>query len=65
MEAIIIKSDNPENLKLLVELAKKLGDEVGLINVEQAEDFALGILMEQEKTGEEVSREAIMKKLRD
>ncbi len=65
MEAIIIRSENLQNLKLLTELARKLGEEVSTLNAEQAEDYALGMLMEKEKTGEEVSREAIMKKLRD
>jgi hypothetical protein len=64
MEAIIIKSENAENLKLLVDLAKKLGEEVSSLDAEQAEDFALGVLMSQERTGEEVSRDAIMNKLR-
>ena len=64
MEAIIIKSENLQNLKLLAEFARKLGEQVTAINEEQTEDFLLGKLMEQEKTGEEVSREVIMKKLR-
>ena len=64
MEAIIIKSENIQNLKLLAELARKLGEQVTSINEAQTEDFLFGKLMEQEKTGKEVSREEIMAKLR-
>ena len=63
MEAIIIKSENLQNLKLLAEFAQKLGEQVTSIDEEQTEDFLFGKLMEQEKTGKEVSREEIMKKL--
>jgi len=64
MEAIIIKSENAENLKLLADFARRLGEQVSLLDAAQAEDFALGMLMEQEKTGEQVSRDVIMSKLR-
>jgi hypothetical protein len=64
MEVVIIKSMNPDHVRLITEFAEKLGDEVNLINEEDAEDYALGKLMLQKKTGREVSREVIMAKLR-
>ena len=63
MGAIIIKSDTKSN-KLLFDLAKKLGADVLTLKDEQFEDFALGTLMDSVKTGENVSRESILKKLR-
>jgi hypothetical protein len=62
MSAIVIKSDN-QSTKILKDLAKKLGADVININEEQYEDLALGLLMDKSKTGETVSRDAIMKKL--
>ena len=62
MRAIVIKADN-QNTRILRELAKKLGANVLNINEEQYEDIALGALMDKVKTGKNVSRESIMKKL--
>ncbi len=64
MELLIIKSLDPDHVRLITEFAKNLGDEVNLIDEEDAEDYALGKLMLQKKTGKEVSREVIMAKLR-
>ena len=63
MAAIIIKVDTESN-KILTRLAKKLGGSVININDEQFEDFALGTLMDREKTGEIVPEEEVLKKLR-
>ena len=64
MGAIVIQSQSKENLKLLKELASKLGENAISIDAEQLEDIAFGMLMKKEKTGKTVSRETIMKKLR-
>jgi len=64
MSAIIIKADNQSN-KLLKELAKKLGASVISLDEEQYEDFVLGAKMDSEKTNELVSRESIMKMLKE
>ena len=63
MSAIVIKTDN-QNTKILKELAKKLGANVLNINEGQYEDLALGLLMDKVKTGKTVSRDSIMKKIR-
>jgi hypothetical protein len=63
MGAIIIKADKRSN-KLLFDLAKKLGADVLSVRDEQFEDFALGTLMDTVKTGENISRELVMEKLR-
>jgi hypothetical protein len=62
MGAIVIKTDSKTS-RLLKELAEKLGGRVFSIDDDLFEDLALGLLMEREKTGELVSREAIMEKL--
>lgn len=64
MEVLIIKSIDPDHVRLIAEFAKNLGDEVNLIDEEDAEDYALGRLMLQNKTGKEIGRETIMAKLR-
>ncbi|MCB0505508.1 MAG: hypothetical protein KDC58_08380 [Cyclobacteriaceae bacterium] len=63
MGALVVKLD-PKSNKILKELAKKLGGQVVSIDDTQYEDIALGALMDKEKTGEKVSREEIMKKLK-
>jgi len=63
MSAIIIRADNHGN-KILSELAKKLGADVLTLNDQQFEDIALGTLMENQKTGQTVTREEIFRKLK-
>ena len=63
MGAIIIKGDT-ENNKILAKLAKKLGNKVISINEEEYEDFALGKMMDESKTGQTATREEVMKKLK-
>ncbi len=62
MGAIVIRTDK-HNTRILREIAKKFGANVLNINEEQFEDISLGILMDELKTGENVSRDSIMKKL--
>ena len=64
MTAIIIKAGKKSS-KILSDLAKKLGGNVVPINDEQYEDFSLGTLMDKVKTNETISREQVMKKLRN
>ena len=63
MGAIVIKSHNSKNLRLLIALAEQLGETVDKISASQAEDFQLGMLMKKEKTGKTVSRKSIFKHL--
>ena len=63
MNAIVIKSKSKDNLKLLAELAKKLGENVTALTDKQVEDLALGSLMKKVRTGKNVSRETIMRQL--
>lgn len=63
METLVIQSKSKANLKLLAELARKLGDHTSEFSSVESEDFDLGILMLKEKTGKSVSKETIMRKL--
>ena len=64
MAAIVIENIDKTNLKLLADMARKLGSKVTTLNAEQTEDLALGLIMKKEKTGKTVTREEVMKKLR-
>lgn len=63
MSAIVIKSSNSKNLKLLSALAEQLGETVSKISSSQAEDIQLGLMMKKERTGKTVSRKTIFKHL--
>lgn len=63
MGAIIIRTRTKSNLKLLKDLATKLGENVQILNEERAEDLAFGGMMQEAKTGTFVTREAIMQAL--
>lgn len=62
MGAIVIKADN-RSRKILKELAEQLGAQVTDIKDDQYEDFLLGQIMDNEKTGKTVSRAKIFNKL--
>jgi hypothetical protein len=64
METLIINTKHNGNAKFILELVKKLGEEGKILSDEQQEDYFLGALMNQEKTGVKVSRATIFKKLR-
>lgn len=62
MSTIMIQADSKSN-KILSELAKRLGGKVISLKNEQTEDLALGLMLDQVKTNETVSRDEVMKKL--
>ncbi len=64
MATLIIESSDPKNVKLISELAKKLGDRVKSITATETEDLLLGDLMNSVKTGEYVDKADVMKALR-
>jgi hypothetical protein len=63
MAAIIIKSDNAKNLRLLADLAQRLGDQATAINAEALEDLMLGELMNRQKTGTKADKQKVVKML--
>jgi hypothetical protein len=63
MDALIIKSENRSDLKLIKELVKKMGLESKSLSEEEIEDLGLTFLMKQADRTKTVSRESVMKKL--
>jgi len=63
MDALIIKSKNSSDLKLIKELVKKLGLESKSLSEEEIEDLGLTMLMKQADRTKTVSRDTVMKKL--
>lgn len=63
MSTLVIQSKSKNNLKLIGELAKKIGEDVTYLSKEQVEDLAFGTYMNKVRTGKKVSSETIMKKL--
>ena len=64
MSTLVIQSKSKNNLKLLSELAKKIGDKAVVLSKEQAEDLAMGNYMNRIRTGKDVEIAQVMKKLR-
>lgn len=62
MAVTVIQTDSKTN-KLLIEFAKKMGLSAKSFSDEDYEDFLFGKILITEKTGKNVSRETIMKKL--
>lgn len=63
MSAIVIKTRNRKNLKLLTDLAEQLGETVNKLTRAEAEDIQLGMIMKTEKTGKTVSKKSVFKYL--
>ena len=63
MDALIIKSENRSDLKLIQELVKKMGLESKSLSGEEIEDLGLTFLMKQADRTKIVSRKTVMEKL--
>ncbi len=59
MDTIVIQTHSKSTTKLLVELAKKLGENVQILDKDIAEDLAFGEMMNHVKTGQLVSKQEI------
>ncbi|MEO5905325.1 MAG: hypothetical protein ABIQ11_01270 [Saprospiraceae bacterium] len=56
-------NSNSRSSKILKELAKHLGASATNIKDDQYEDFLVGEIMDEEKTGKLISKDIIFKKL--
>jgi len=63
MNTIILNTDSKSDLNLLLQFAKRLGIKAKVLSKEEMEDHAFGLMIKEERTGENVSRDEIMKKL--
>ncbi len=63
MEVAIVQSEDKANLKLLAELARKMGIQFKILTEDQKEDMGMGLLMKEADRSQKVSEEEIMRKL--
>lgn len=63
MNALIIKSKSRSDLKLLKELATRMGLESKILTKEEIEDWGLTVLMKQADRSKTVSKETVISKL--
>jgi hypothetical protein len=59
MEAIIIKADT-KIVKLLIQLAQKLGADVSRLSKSETEDFMLGEVMDELKTNKLADKSKVL-----
>jgi hypothetical protein len=64
MEAVILNSDSKSDMKLLLDLAKKIGIKARVITESEIEDIGLANAIKQGRTKEYIDNEAFLKKLR-
>ena len=64
MEAVVLHSSSKTDIKLLVELAKKIGITVKYLYEEDKEDIGLSNAIKKGRTGQLVETSSFLKKLR-
>lgn len=64
MKTAILSSESDADIKLLIELANKLGIKTKVLTEEDAEDLAMVYAIEKGKTGEYVDTQDFIKNLR-
>ncbi|MEK6482599.1 hypothetical protein WJR50_34045 [Catalinimonas sp. 4WD22] len=64
MKTAILSSESDSDIKLLIELANKLGIKTKILTKEDAEDLAMVYAIEKGKTGEYVDTQDFIKSLR-
>ncbi len=65
MATIIIETKKSDNVKYILDFLEKLGEEGEIVSDDFREDFLLGLAMNDEETGEIVSRDTIFSRLRN
>lgn len=64
METEVLKSESKENLKLLTDLARKIGIKVKFLTKEEAEDIGLLSAILTGRTGEYVDTDVFIESLK-
>ncbi len=64
MQTAIINSNSKSDLKLLLELAKKIGVQTKILTQTEIEEMGLANAIKQGRTGEYVDTSSYLKKLR-
>ena len=65
MDSIMITPSNQQDLELLASIAKRMGFETKVFTEEEKEDLGMAYLINQADRTKTVSKEAVMKKLRE
>ncbi len=65
METVVLQSNSKADLKLLTNLAKKIGITVEYLTDEEKEDFGLLNAIKKGRTGEFVNTDNFLKKLKN
>lgn len=63
MSSIVIRPKNPEELKFISQLLKKLGVQSKVLSEEELEDIGLSILLKEVDRKETVSEKTVLNKL--
>ena len=63
MEAVLLNSDSKSDMKLLLDLAKKIGIKARVLTESEMEDIGLANAINQGSTNEFINNEAFLKKL--
>ena len=64
MQTAILKSNSDTDLKLLIELAQKIGIEAKILSENELEDFGIAMAVKEGRTGEYIDSNSYIKKLR-
>lgn len=64
METVILNGESKENLKLLTDLAKKIGIKVKFLNDQEAEELGILSAILKGRTGEYKDTEAFIESLK-
>lgn len=64
METVVLNSESKENLKLLTELAKKIGVQVKFLKKDETEEIGMLSAILNGRTGEYVDTESFIESLK-
>ena len=64
MEALLVHTDNKEDLELIQKLMNKSGVKLKTISAEDLEDIGLSVAMKEADRTKKVSQDVILRKLR-
>jgi hypothetical protein len=64
MESLLLQSESKKDIKMLAELAKKVGLKAYFMSKDDMEDIGLAKAMKKGRTGEYVNTDAYLKKLK-
>ena len=64
METLLLQSESKKDMKMFAELAQKVGLKAYFVSKDKMEDLGLARAMKKGRTGEYVSTEAYLKKIK-